>query len=87
MSHVSEREIILKEMLKTVCQFALYCLVIHMLILLFQLSHYLQLGDQSEKEILSYLWQSDWNKKCQWSELLFMAILIIGGVLDGMDNF
>lgn len=49
------KEIILKEVLKTVCQFALYCLIIHMLIVLFLLSHYLQLEDQSEKEILPYL--------------------------------
>jgi len=49
--------------LKTVCQFALYSLVIHMLLVLFPLSRYLQLEDQSEKEILPYLWQSDSGTK------------------------
>lgn len=53
------KEIILKKMLKMVCQCALSCLVIHMLTVLFLLSHYLQLEDQSEKETLPFLRQSD----------------------------
>lgn len=52
-------EIILKKVLKTFCQCALSCLVIHVLTVLFLLSRCLQLEDQSEKETLPSLWQSD----------------------------
>lgn len=45
-------------MLRRVCQ-CVVCLVIHMLTVLFLLSHYLQLEDQSEKETLPSLSQSD----------------------------
>lgn len=48
------KEITLKGVLKTACRFALYCLLIHMLIVLFLLSHYPQLEDQSEREIPPY---------------------------------
>lgn len=46
-------------MLRRVCQCALSCLVVHVLTVLFLLSHYLQLEDQSEKETLPSLSQSD----------------------------
>lgn len=59
------------------CQFVTQGIGICILIVMFLLSHYLQLEDQSEKEIsASSVTVRQWNEQCQWSELLFKAIFI-----------